>query len=187
MSERGVQKFSLYSVEIIDFWFSNEKNWFVNDDSFDELIRNRFLSFLDKIGADELESLKNGVDSCLAGILLFDQFTRNMFRGNAKMYSYDDKALSLTLHAIQHSYDKKLPTKQHCQFLYMPLMHSESLDDQKKCVELFESLDMPYPLDYARDHMMVVEKFGRFPHRNKILGRESTSEEIEFMKTHSGY
>jgi uncharacterized protein (DUF924 family) len=175
------------SDTLLNFWFANEADWFRKNTEFDENILNNFSDLLQKGANGELEHWENEANDCLALIILFDQFPRNMFRDTPKMYSYDDKALNLTKHAIDKGFDMKLSTMSHRQFMYMPLMHSESLSEQELCVKLFKTLGSDYAVKYAKDHMEIIKRFGRFPHRNEILNRESSTDEIEFMKTHSGY
>ncbi|HEY9605171.1 MAG TPA: DUF924 family protein [Allocoleopsis sp.] len=180
--------------EVLDFWFGkpdeadygkSRKVWFIKNPDFDEEVRSRFLSDYQKAAAGELDDWKDSPLSCLALILLLDQFSRNMFRGQSQAFATDSQALAAAKHAVERGFDKELLPIQRW-FIYMPFEHSENLDDQHQCVELFSKLK-DYPecvsgVDYAHRHLNVIKRFGRFPHRNKILNREITPEEMEFLK-----
>ena len=129
--------------------------------------------------------LKLDAASCLALVIVLDQFPRNMFRGSGRTHAEDDTALEASRYAVEHALDRELPAFQRM-FLYMPFMHSESVEDQRRSVELFERLagedGAPDVVSYAVGHRDIVEQFGRFPHRNEILGRETTPEEAVFLK-----
>jgi uncharacterized protein (DUF924 family) len=182
---------------ILNFWFDNpesdsseygqqRKIWFKKDPSFDATIRQCFLEDYERAVRGELESWQQQPRPCLALILLFDQFPRNLFRGSAQSFATDPHALALANHALQHQFDQALiPVER--MFVYLPFEHSENFADQATAVALFQNLfnqhpEFADPLDYAIRHRQVIEQFGRFPHRNKILGRETTPEEAEFLK-----
>ena len=172
---------------VIEFWFKNKPKWFVKDTNFDQSIKEQFHANYTNLSSERIELEGKDGSFILAAIIVLDQFSRNMFRGGSQMFATDSKALELTKYAIKNNLDKTLPTNDHRQFLYMPLMHSEMVEDQKLCVELFSSLQMPYALDYAKQHLEIIERFGRFPHRNEILNRTSTEEELKFLETHNGF
>lgn len=151
----------------------------MKDPALDETIRNRYQQLLIVASKEPIETFLLSPQISLASIILFDQFSRNIFRNQMESFQYDPLALSITLQALELNYDQQLSQNQKF-FLYMPLMHSESLDNQDRSVELF-SYD-PQFQKYAIAHRDIVQRFGRFPHRNQILGRESTQEEIEFLK-----
>jgi uncharacterized protein (DUF924 family) len=180
--------------EILDFWFGREgeegygefrEAWFTKDSEFDREIRDRFETVYKEAASGELDSWKEEVQSCLALIIVLDQFPRNMFRGDARMYATDEKALAAARYAVEHAFDRELPLFQRG-FVYMPFMHSENLEDQRLSVELFRGLaGKPGTTDataFAVRHMEIIERFGRFPHRNETLGRQTTPEEAEFLK-----
>ncbi|NWF58787.1 MAG: DUF924 domain-containing protein [Fischerella sp.] len=180
--------------EILDFWFGKPDQadygkprdfWFTKKPEFDEQVRTRFLKDYQKAAEGYLEDWIEFPDTCLALILLLDQFPRNMFRGTPEAFATDWEALSTAHHAIAKGYDRKLLAVQRW-FIYLPFEHSENLEDQRRAVKLFQQLsddpDSASCIDYAIRHMEVIERFGRFPHRNAILGRTSTSEEKEFLK-----
>jgi uncharacterized protein (DUF924 family) len=180
--------------EVLDFWFGREgeegygefrEMWFTKDPEVDREIRDRFGTVYEEAAAGRLDSWKNDSHSCLALIIVLDQFPRNMFRGDARMYAADGEALVAARHAVEHVYDRALPPFQRL-FVYLPFEHSEDLEDQRRSMELFQGLAAEMGsedlLGYAARHMEIVERFGRFPHRNEILGRTTTSEEAEFLK-----
>ena len=180
--------------EILDFWFGREgeegygefrEAWFTKDPEFDRQVQDRFEGAYEEAAAGRLEHWKDEARSCLALIILLDQFTRNMFRGDPKTYATDDKALEAARHAVEHAYDREL-TPYGRLFVYLPFEHSEDLEDQRFSVELFRGLAAEMGsedlLDYAVRHLEIIERFGRFPHRNEILGRATTPEEAEFLR-----
>ncbi len=177
--------------EVLAFWFGNEgdeeygefrKAWFERNDDFDREIQTRFSSLHERAASGELDSWKDEPESALALIIVLDQFPRNMFRGDPRSWATDAKALEAAKHAVERAYDRELPAFQRA-FIYMPYMHSENLEDQRRCVELFELMgeDGKNNAEYAAGHMEIVKRFGRFPHRNEVLGRETTPEEAEFL------
>jgi uncharacterized protein (DUF924 family) len=184
----------LQADEILDFWFGNpdeedygkpRKIWFIKNLEFDKEVRSRFLPIYQQAATGKLDDWKESPLGCLALIILLDQFPRNMFRGQPQAFATDSQALAYAKHAVAQGFDKELLPIQR-QFIYLPFEHSENLRDQHQCIELFSTL-IDYPecvsgVDYAHRHFQVIERFGRFPHRNEVLGRESTSEEVEFLK-----
>jgi len=170
--------------EIIDFWLANEGKWFAKDAAFDKIISAKYQDlYTYMVANNDWRLLATQPNNVLALILLFDQFPRNMFRDTPKMYATDAKALELTLLAIEQEFDLRLQFKNMQMFLYMPLMHSEDLKYQNLCVKLFQGLDdAANALKFAIMHRDIIANFGRFPHRNKILGRQSTADELEFLQ-----
>jgi uncharacterized protein (DUF924 family) len=169
--------------DVLHFWFEEiePEKQFKKDLAFDELIRSRFGTLYEDAAVRKLDHWKAYPESCLALVILLDQFPRNLFRDTARMYESDPKVLAIANRAIEDGGYKSLPQDQQ-RFLFLPHEHSEDLDDQRRCMELMRTLDDERNLEYARNHLVIVERFGRFPHRNAILGRESTPEEIEFLK-----
>ncbi len=180
--------------EVLAFWFGREGEggygefrevWFAKDPDFDREIRDRFESVYEEAVAGGLEDWKEEARSCLALIVVLDQFPRNMFRGDARMYAADELALAAARHALERAYDRELARFQRV-FMYLPFEHSEDLEDQRRAVELFhrlaEETGQEDLLVYAVRHLKIIERFGRFPHRNEILGRRTTPEEAEFLK-----
>lgn len=174
--------------DVLDFWFSAQMraNWFEKSEAIDTQIREKFLVAYEDARNDKMENWKQQAESALALTIIFDQFPRNMFRGLPRAFESDGLARDVAIQALDHDFDRQLSAEQR-QFFYLPLMHSENLADQKRSVELYEKLADPLSLDFARQHLDIIERFNRFPHRNKVLGRESTPEEIEFLKHHSGF
>lgn len=178
--------------EILDFWFGagsdrgkERKVWFIKDKEFDQEVKTRFLSVYHAAASGKLDSWKDSPDSCLALILLLDQFPRNIFRNSPQAFATDEKALEIAKYAVKQGYDiQLLPVERW--FIYLPFEHSEKLEHQHQAVALFETLqDDPQSsssIDYAKRHLEVIKRFGRFPHRNAILGRENTPEEEEFLQ-----
>ncbi|MFQ5954810.1 MAG: DUF924 family protein [Kiloniellales bacterium] len=169
-------------AEILDFWFAleAEARWFETDAAFDQEIGERFRADYERAAGGGLADWQSSPEGVLALILLLDQFPRNMFRGTARAFATDDAAAEVAERAIADGFDHGLSAAQ-CRFLYMPFQHSESLARQRRSVELFRRLNLPKSLDYAERHLRVIERFGRFPHRNKTLGRTSTPEEEAFL------
>jgi uncharacterized protein (DUF924 family) len=176
--------------EILNFWFveTTPKQWFQKSEEFDQLIIDEFSKIYVMALKGYCDSWIKDADGCLALILIFDQFPRNMFRGKPESFLTDDRALSISRHAIKHGFDQVLtPLKR--RFLYLPFEHSENLADQERAVKLFESMkeDDPMGYEYAKRHLDVIKKFGRFPHRNEILGRISTADEILYLRENGGF
>jgi len=179
--------------EVLDFWFGREgdpeygqfrNEWFRKDHDFDARVTEQFADLYEEAAAGSLDGWRDAAASCLALVIVLDQFPRNMFRGDGRTHAEDDRALGASRHAVEHALDRELPAFQRM-FLYMPFMHSESVEDQRRSVELFERLageeGAPDVVSYAVAHRDIVEQFGRFPHRNGILGRETTPEEAVFL------
>ena len=180
--------------EVLDFWFGREGEegyeefrevWFTKDLAFDREVRDRFEDAYEEAAAGRLDYWKDEARSCLALIVLLDQFPRNMFRGDPKTYATDYMAREAARHAVERAYDREL-TPYGRLFLYLPFEHSEDLEDQRFSVELFRGLAAEIEsedlLGYEVRHLEIIERFGRFPHRNEILGRATTSEEAEFLR-----
>jgi|TARA_R110002124_G_scaffold92599_5_gene235118 uncharacterized protein (DUF924 family) len=177
--------------DILDFWFlpESDKNygkqrevWFKKNSDFDAEIRQKFLGDFEKAEAGELLHWTESARGSLALILLFDQFTRNMFRDSSRAFAADGKAREIARHMLSRGFYDKLNDVEK-QFAALPFEHSEDMDDQKLSVKLFEELGSEEALDYAQRHLDIIKRFGRFPHRNQQLGRESTKEEEAFLKT----
>ena len=180
------------SREIRTFWFGEGDDygkrraaWFKKDAAFDDEIRQRFLATFAAAEAGRLSHWKNNPHDCLALIVVEDQFPRNMFRGSARAFATDASAREATVHALANGFDLGLKPVER-QFIYLPLEHSESLLDQQRCLTLMQQIagyDETSELHvWAQKHLDIISRFGRFPHRNAALGRESTEEEIEFLK-----
>lgn len=176
--------------EIIHFWFEElePQQWFQSSAAVDAEILERFALTHEMADDGLCNHWAVDAEGSLALVIVLDQFPRHMYRGQPKSFASDERALLVAKQAVHKGFDQILePVKRG--FLYLPFQHSKSLSDQIKSVELFGAMaeDNPAGDMYARRHYVPIEKFGRFPHRNKILGRESTAEEIEFLKTHKGF
>lgn len=168
--------------DILDFWFSaeNQPNWFAKSDHFDQSLTEQFSEILEQASQAELWSWRKTAEGRLAEIIVLDQFSRNIFRGTARAFAQDSLALALAQEAISLDLDKQLSPEQRA-FLYMPFMHSESRLIHEYVFKLFQRLGNPSNLEYEIKHKIIIERFGRYPHRNQILGRESTEEELSFL------
>ncbi|MFQ3232095.1 DUF924 family protein [Reinekea sp.] len=169
--------------DVLSFWFEevDESLWWKKDEGFDQKIRERFLTLHEQANRCELFTWRTSAQGRLAEIILLDQFSRNMFRGSSKAFASDVLALTLAQEMISLGQDKELSEAQR-RFVYMPHMHSESLIIHEEAVKLFEQLGNEKVLGFEIRHKDIIEQYGRYPHRNDILGRESTAEEIEFLK-----
>ena len=170
--------------DVLNFWFQEIKpeQWFKKDVAFDQLLYDRFYRLYQRAIQGKLSDWTETPKGCLALILLLDQFSRNFFRDQEDAFTQDAKAIRLAEIALNKEYDSELPDDEMRKFLYMPFMHAENLADQEKGVELFKQLHDLHSLDYMIRHRDIIARFGRFPHRNQALGRQSTPEEIEFLK-----
>jgi uncharacterized protein (DUF924 family) len=181
--------------EVLAYWFAggeeSQKFWFGQSDETDRHMRQEFSADVEKALAGEYDDWAHTARGRLALIILLDQMTRNIFRGTGRAFAGDPKALALTKEGLARGMDKGLGTFERL-FFRMPLMHSEVLADQEECVRSMKALEGECPAehvkavesssDYAVRHRDIVARFGRFPHRNKSMGRESTPEEVEFLK-----
>jgi uncharacterized protein (DUF924 family) len=176
-----------YSV-VLDFWFKEvaRAQWFKKDAAFDDLVRSRFESVYMQAQNGDLSHWRSTPEGRVAEIIVLDQFPRNMFRGTPRAFATDELALTCAQEAVSVGDDMKLdPTMR--QFLYMPYMHSESADVHAIALDLFTQLGNDENLQYEIEHKKIIDRFGRYPSRNEILGRTSTQAEIEFLQTHKGF
>ena len=161
--------------DVLDFWFSHGgDDWWTPNEAFDAEIRDRFRKLWEEQREHVPEAFLGAADDALAGVILFDQFPRNMFRGHADQFSTDPLALAVAKGAVERGHDDGM-TPARRGFLYMPFEHSEDLRDQRQALLLFTALGDAEMLRYARLHHDVIERFGRFPHRNAMLGRKPTA------------
>lgn len=174
--------------EVLGFWFGEltPEDWYTGKAEVDEKIRDRFANLHENLKVAPPSEVWSDPRTALAAIILFDQFPRNIHRGKAAAFSTDDLALRIARDAIDRGFDAEMSDTEK-QFLYMPLMHSETLADQERCVDLFKSLGNEDGLKYAIEHRDIIARFGRFPHRNRALGRATTDAEAAFMEGHKGY
>ena len=160
---------------ILVFWFTHGwDDWWQADPAFDAEIKRRFLALWEEERENLPDHFLGDPETALAAILLFDQFPRNMFRGHADQFATDPLALAIAREAIERDFDDGM-TSEKRGFLYMPFEHSENLADQRRALLLFTALGSAEHLKYARRHYEIIEKFGRFPHRNAMLGRKPTA------------
>lgn len=186
-----------YLQAILEFWFGDprteettyqarRKFWFGKQPEFDAAIAEKFREVYEQATSGKLDAWQQEPLGCLGLIIVLDQFSRNMFRDTPQAFATDAKALSVAQQSVNREFDRALDPLQRI-FVYLPFEHSENREHQAQSVALFRQLHADAPelfdvLDYALRHQVVIERFGRFPHRNRILGRESTPEEIEFLK-----
>ncbi len=168
--------------EVIDFWReAGPEKWFSKDEAFDQVCRDRFLHTYEAAARGDLNEWELTPNGALAVILLLDQFPRNMFRGTRRAYATDHAALMTADRAVERGHDQRVDPAFR-RFFYLPFMHSESVRHQERSVALNESWGDPDSMKWAHHHHGIVARFGRFPHRNEILGRETTPEEAQFLK-----
>lgn len=169
--------------EVLRFWFEeiNPKQQFVKDPEFDRLVGERFGALHAKAAAGELSPWRETPEGRLAEIIVLDQFSRNIDRGKPESFAHDDLALGLAQEAVRLGVDQALSPEQRV-FLYMPYMHSESAAIQAESVRLYTELGIEVNLRFAEAHKAVIDRFGRYPHRNDILGRPSRPDEIAFLE-----
>jgi uncharacterized protein (DUF924 family) len=170
-------------AEILDLWFSERVRplWFNSTVEFDAELRERFQESWGLARAGSYDFWEMEADGALALVIVLDQFPLNMFREDARQYSTEAKARAVAERAIERGFDQAMPDERKA-FLYLPFMHSESLADQDRSVALYEAAGLDNNLRFARHHRDIIQRFGRFPHRNAALGRESTSEELAYLE-----
>ena len=169
--------------EVLCFWFEEcrPEQWFTKDDAFDRRLAAQFAATVDAAAGGGLDSWADSAEGCLALCLVLDQFPRNLYRDDPRAYALDERARAAARTALDRGYDLALPTERRV-FVYLPFEHSEDLDDQHLSVSLCrERTGSDAYTDYAVRHLEVIERFGRFPHRNAVLGRTNTEEEIAFL------
>ena len=193
-AQLNIARMSIDTVarEVLDFWFGSgsdygkrHKRWFAKDPAFDAELRGRFAKLLEELLAGKHSAWLADRRACLARIVVLDQFPRQIHRGSPAAFAADAAALEAARHALANRYDADtLPVER--LFMYLPFEHSESLADQERACELMRPLaqfpETDDALRYAQAHRAIIARFGRFPHRNAILGRASTPEELEFLR-----
>lgn len=169
-------------TNIISFWFTEieSKLWFKKDDAFDQLLREKYGELHHRAAQAELFTWRSSAEGRLAEIIVLDQFSRNMYRDSPKAFASDPLALALAQEAVSLGLDQQLEPQKRT-FLYMPYMHSESLLVHDNALKLFTELGRENNLEFEKKHRAIIEKFGRYPHRNNTLGRQSTVAEYEFL------
>ncbi|MGO3731760.1 MAG: DUF924 family protein [Vagococcus sp.] len=169
--------------DVLNFWFEeiDSSKWFEKDPEFDAMLRKKFGDIHYQATQGECEEWRTTIQGRLAEVIVLDQFSRNLFRDDPRSFAYDGMALVLAQEAIKQSTLSELTVEERG-FLYMPFMHSESLSIHQKAIELFSEPGLETKLDYEKKHQQIISVYGRYPHRNKILGRLSTQEERLFLK-----
>jgi uncharacterized protein (DUF924 family) len=169
------------SQAVLNFWRNaGPDKWFKKDDAFDAAIRARFLRTHETAAAGRLAEWENSPEGTLALLIVLDQFPRNMFRGSARAFASDPLARQVADRAIAQGFDRQVPAAERG-FFYLPFEHSESLSDQERCCALYSAAGDTEGLKWAEIHAEIIRKFGRFPHRNAVLGRTTTQEEQAFL------
>jgi uncharacterized protein (DUF924 family) len=168
---------------VLGFWFveNGPKQWFNKDTAFDAAIRDRFEALVVQGSKGELSHWRASVRGALAEILVLDQFPRNLYRGDAPAFASDPVALDAAKEALENKIDQDVSESERT-FLYLPFEHSEEASDQETSLRLFGSLEDKSLLEWAEKHQAIIDRFGRYPHRNAALGRPSTDEELAFLK-----
>ena len=174
--------------EIIDFWFSDDikKLWFNSTPEFDGLLSGRFQSTWEQASRGELDHWLQSAEGCLALVIILDQFPLNMFRESAQSYATEARSREVAHVALEQEFDQALALEQRA-FLYMPFMHSEALPDQQLALRLFAQPGLEGNFRFAQHHHGIIEKFGRFPHRNEALGRPSNDAELEYLNSKEAF
>lgn len=169
-----------WAAEMLHFWFHELRadQWFARNDAVDAELRRRFARELAMLGGRPAREFLADPLTARAAVLLFDQVPRNLFRDSSRAFAYDPLARAIAKGIMARGWDRGLP-KAAKQFIYMPLMHSEQIDDQRQCLRRFAALGDSFNLGFARAHYRMIARFGRFPHRNRLLGRRSTPAEQE--------
>ena len=167
-----------WRAQVLKFWFGlDPRQWWITDANLDQMVREKFIQLWSEKRQLPFEMFITDPLTAAAAVILFDQFPRNMFRGHADAYATDHMALGIAKEAVARGFDEQLAPEER-KFLYMPFEHSEDLDDQNRAVLLFSAMGDDEQVKYAKLHRDVIERFGRFPHRNAILGRAPRPDEI---------
>jgi uncharacterized protein (DUF924 family) len=168
--------------DVLAFWFSEctPQQWFEKNDAFDATLRTRFGAVHAEASAGGLTGWEATADGRLALLLVLDQMSRNLYRGDPRAFAQDARARDIARRAIAAG-DHVFASRDRCLFLFLPFEHSEELADQLWCEAFFAALGDAMLIDYGMRHRVIIERFGRFPHRNAALGRTSTAEELEFL------
>ena len=171
-------------TDVIEFWFKtlSPKQWWLKDASVDARIKDNYLPIHEAAAAGSLISWRASDKGRLAEIIILDQFSRNMFRNTSSAFAYDEQALELSKSALEQDVHKRLKPPE-INFLLMPFMHSESPAVHQMALPLFRDYTSANTLAFEQRHFAIIERFGRYPHRNEILARQSTAQEIEFLNT----
>jgi uncharacterized protein (DUF924 family) len=185
---RAIMTPEMTPENILDFWFEQltPAQWWTKDLALDQEISTVFSSVHRQAASGELFSWRKTAKGALAEIIVLDQFSRNMFRGTPRSFAYDGMALILSQEVIHQGLDQILSNTERS-FLYMPYMHSESLEIHQHALQLFETLNLPDALNFEKQHFDIIKQFGRYPHRNQILNRTTSKVEEAFLVQHTGF
>ena len=177
---------SIKPSDILDYWFSEKSKqfWFASTPTIDKEIKSRYAHIWEQAASGDFSSWRDTANGSVALIIILDQFPLNMYRSKAKSFKTESMAIEVALNAINNGFDEELDNEK-LLFLFMPLMHSENLDHQNLQVYLFEKYN--FNLEFSKHHRDLVKKFGRFPHRNEILGRMSTMEELDYLLSDNSF
>lgn len=169
--------------DVLKFWFEEtpREKWFQKDAAFDKDIHRRFLALHEVLNEQYSETLFAEARSALAAVVVFDQMSRNMFRGSPRAFATDEKALGIAIAVVAQGFDQGM-SKDERMFCYLPFEHAEDRQAQARCVALMSGLGDADLDKWAKAHKDIIDRFGRFPHRNAVLGRDSTAEETEFLE-----
>lgn len=178
----------MQAESIIEFWYSDriKSQWFNSTVELDQEIKDSYESVWMAVSAGEYDNWQDSSTGSLALVIILDQFPLNMFRGKIESFKTEAKAIEVAKHAISQKQDQQLD-KDKLAFLYLPLMHSENMNDQNYSVELFEKAGLLENAKFAKHHRDIVQRFGRFPHRNIILGRNSTQAELDYLTSDEAF
>jgi uncharacterized protein (DUF924 family) len=170
--------------DIIDYWYADRIRpcWFKSTPELDQEIRSKYQPLWEIARQGQCDHWQRTPEGSLALVIVLDQFPLNMFRGQALAFATESQAVAVCLGALDRGFDKQL-SKDKLAFLYMPLMHSEDLQHQSLSVQLYEAAGLQENARFARHHQQIVEKYGRFPHRNDILGRASSQAELAYLNS----
>lgn len=176
------------AASVLKFWFDDvqPEQWWKQDDQVDKTVQEQFSDLHEKLASTVPAAWLETARGRLAAVIVLDQFPRNLFRGSPKAFESDAKTLALAEDTVNLGFDKAL-TKDERVFLYLPFEHSEDAQAQARSIALFEELGDQGCLDFARKHKLVIDRFGRFPHRNAVLGRKTTDDEREFLQQESWF
>ena len=171
------------AADVVSFWReAGPQAWFKKDEAFDDEIRRRFLTTHEAAAAGKLNAWEHSAEGALALLILLDQFPRNMFRGQARMFETDPMARAIAAGSIVRGFDAQVAREMRG-FFYLPFEHSEDMADQVRCVAFYKAIGDADGLKWAELHADIIRRFGRFPHRNAVLGRATTAEERAFLES----
>lgn len=178
----------IHFEQVLEYWFTtlSPSQWWTTDQEIDRQIAEKFTKLHQQAALGELYHWRETTRGRLAEILILDQFSRNLFRNSGQAFAYDGMALVLAQEFVRHHGNKELTAKE-CSFAYMPYMHSESAKVQQQSIAIFAENGIASNVKFAKEHKDIIDRFNRYPHRNEVLGRQSTPEEKQFLQQHPGF